>query len=470
MSPRPASHWSPGPVAAAVVGVTVLAVTWTRLYEGVGAGHIVALCAIAALPAAAAMAPRARSPIAAAAAAVAMFLILALALRASLRDLLTLDGQAWARAREILPDGLAQAAHTSLPVAASDAPDLVALLDVALAALAGVAVWQIVVRRRPVAGLVAVGVGLAYCWTVRPPDSPALAGVLALAGFVAVLALARWKGSLDARGTGRLGGTVALGGVALLVAVGLGSGPSQPGDGWWSWRDWDFGARSTAGPGAALDLAQSYGKLDWPSKPRVALTVTSDTARPLRAVSLEDFDGVAFTLADSQPSGATKVRDGTIVPDGRDSTPGEDVVQKVTLRSTTSKVIIASGRPQMVTGPFSGTADRVGDAIRVADALRPGQSYTVETRIPQATPAELTAAPPYDPGTVPSGTTRLRPTFWADPVEHAAVGRWRGSSRGGLARRLCAGARAGAAGGRWRGDALCGGQPHRGLPAQQLHL
>ncbi len=175
--------------------------------------------------------------------------------------------------REILPDGLAQAAHTALPVAASDAPDLVALLDVALAALAGVAVWQIVVRRRPVAGLVAVGVGLAYCWTVRPPDSPAVAGVLALAGFVAVLALAGWRGSLDPRGAGRLGGAVALGGVALLVAVGLGSGPAQTGDGWWSWKDWDFGARSAAGSGAALDLTQSYGKLDWPSTPRIALTV-----------------------------------------------------------------------------------------------------------------------------------------------------------------------------------------------------
>ena len=307
MSPRPASRGSTGPVAAAAVGVTVLAMTWTRLYEGVGAGHIVALCAIAALPAAAAIAPRARSPIVAAAAAVAMFLVLALALRASLGDLLTLDGQAWARVREILPDGLAQAAHTALPVPASDAPDLVALLDVALAALAGLAVWQIVVRRRPVAGLVAVGVGLAYCWTVRPPDSPAVAGVLALAGFVAVLGLAGWRGSLDPRGAGRLGGAVALGGVALLVAAGLGSGPSQPGDGWWSWQDWDFGARSTAGAGAALDLTQSYGKLDWPSKPRVALTVTSDTARPLRAVSLEDFDGVAFTLADSGGSGATQV-------------------------------------------------------------------------------------------------------------------------------------------------------------------
>ena len=405
-----------GPIAAAVVAVAVLAVAWERLYDGVGTGHVIALCAIAALPSAAAILPRGRSLVAAAATLGAIIVVLALALRLSPWDLLTWDARAWDGVRGILPDGLAQGSQAPLPVTHADHPALVALLDVTLAALAGVAVWQIIVRRRPVAALVAVGVGLAYCWTVEPPASPVLAGALALAGFVAVLALAGWRGSVDPRGLWRIGGAVTLGAVAVLVAAGLGAGPAKAGDGWWGWKDWDLGS-SASSSGRGLDLRQAYGKLDWPSAPRVALTVQTDTARPLRAVSLEDFDGVAFTLAETGSSNALPVRDGTITADAGDRTTGEDVEQRVTMRDASSQLVIASGRPERVSGPFSGRADIVGDSIRVDSPLSGGDSYTVQTRIPEATPADLTAAPSYDPSEVPAGSTRLRATFWGDPVD-----------------------------------------------------
>lgn len=405
-----------GPVGAAVVAVAVLAVAWTRLYDGVGAWHVVVLCAVAALPAAATAVPRVRSLAPAAATLAAIVVVLALAVRASVWDLLTWDAAAWEAVRGILPDGLAQGSEAALPIAPAAHPALAALLDVALAGLAGVAVWQIVVRRRPVAGLLAVGVGLAYCWTVEPPASPVLAGGLALAGFVATLALAGWRGGIEPRGAWRLGGAVALGAVAVLVAAGIGGGPAQAGEAWWGWKDWQLGS-SSAASGRGLDLRQEYGKLDRSARPRVALTVQADTARPLRAVSLDDFDGVSFTLAGTAGSDALVVSDGTITADAGDRTAGEDIEQRVTLRDASSQVVLASGRPERVTGPFSGTADIVGDAIRVSTPLSRGDSYTVQARIPQASPAALTAAAADDPAEVPAGLTRLRATFWGDPVE-----------------------------------------------------
>ena len=132
--------------------------------------------------------------------------------------------------REILPDGFAQAAHASLPVAGRRRPTLVALLDVALAALAGVAVWQIVVRRRPVAGLVAIGVGLAYCWTVRPPDSPALGGRPGARGVRGGARARRLAGLASIRGAPADWGAPSSSAVwRCVLAVGLGSGPAQGG-------------------------------------------------------------------------------------------------------------------------------------------------------------------------------------------------------------------------------------------------
>jgi transglutaminase-like putative cysteine protease len=409
-----------GPAAGAALAVLVLGVAWAGLYEDVAAGHVLALCAVAALPAAATRAPRLRVALTALAALAAAGLALGLALRRSPLSLLALDGEAWAEARAILPEGLRAGSDASLPVSPGEHPELVALLDLALVALAAAAAWQILARRRPVAGLVAVGVGLAYRWTVEPPGEPVLAGALALAALAGVLALASWEGGSAGRAARRAGGALALGGVAVAVAAGLGAGPAQAGDAWWSWKDWELGGGGD-GSGAALDLRQRYGKLDWPQTPRVAMTVESDRALPLRAVSLGEFDGIAFTLAEAVTGGPTPqplpVVDGAIeVGDGGEP-DGDPVAQRITLVGASSQVVLASGRPQRVSGRFGGSADLLGDGIRVEEGLDPGDRYSVRTSVPDPTPAELVAASEYDPGEVPAGATVLRPGFWARPVE-----------------------------------------------------
>ncbi len=406
-----------GVVLAALVAVAVLGVAWSGLYSRVGAGRIALLLLVACLPALAALAPRRRGPLVAAAAVAAVLGVLALALRVSPLALPLLDGGAWSALRGLMPDGLASGSESGLPVDPAAKPALVALLDVALAGLAGAAAWQILARRRPVAGLVLVGVGLAYRWTVEPPESGAAAGALALAALVAVLALAA-AGDLGAV-VRRAGGAAAFGAVTVAVATGLGTGPAQAGDGWWSWRDWEIGAAGEA-PSSGLDLRQRYGKLDWPATPRVALTVEADDPYPLRAVSLDDFDGVAFTLSDAGASEALPVVDSRILLPADPLTAGEaPVFQRIELRGARTQVLMSSGRPERISGPaIHGTADRVGDGIRLGEGLVPGDAYTVRTRIPRPTPALLGSAPAPAAvaGEVPEGATTLRPGYWDDEV------------------------------------------------------
>lgn len=416
----PSAHRGAGLVAAAALALVVLATAWAGLYQGVGGGRLVVLCLVGALPALAALVPRARPAAIAAGALIAIPVALALATRGSPWDLITLDREAWSAAGAILPDGLSAGSDSSLPVSPLDDPALVALLDAALVLLSAAAAWQIVVRRRPAAGVVIVGVGLAYRWTVEPPSSGAAAGAWALAALTIVLALSGWETGAGARPLRHLAGAVVLGGVTVAVAAGLGAGPAQAGDAWWEWKRWDLSGIGSDGAAGGLDPRQRYGTLDWPTTPRVALTVRTDRARPLRAVSLTEFDGVAFTLVETGGTDALSFDgDAILLPGG--GAGGTPVSQTVTLVDARSPIVLASGRPQRITGPFRGPADLVGDGVRLDSPLEPGDTYRVSTRIPRATPTDLVNAVPYARSEVPEGSTRLRPGFAGVPVE---IPRW----------------------------------------------
>lgn len=405
-------------VAAAALALAVLGVAWAGLTEGAGTWRPVALCALAAAPALATLAPRGGGPLALGAALAVAPAALALALRVPVTDLVSLDAESWGRARAVLPEGLREGADAALPLEPAELPALAALLDLALVALAAAAAWQIVARGRPVAGIVAVGVGLAYRWTVEPPGSGVAAGALALAALAGVLALASWERAPAGRVGGRIAGVAALGGAAALVAAGLGAGPAAADAAWWSWRDWEIGGRQ-AGAGAALDLRQRYGSLEWPETPRVALTVRSDRSPPLRAVALEEFDGVAFHLGDggSTPVRSLPIDSGTILVDDPPP-PGTEVVrQDVTLVGASTQVLLASGRPVTVTGPFGAEADLIGEAIRVEERLGPGDGYAVITALPSARPRDLLRIGRYDPAVAPPGATALRAGYWEPAVE-----------------------------------------------------
>ncbi len=404
-----------GPLLGAALAILILVTAWSGLFKDVGVAHLFALCLVAALPAIAALSPRAPGPATVVAAILALAFALGLALRRSAWDLLQLHGDAWSAAREILPQGMRQGSNAGLPVSPTERAELVALLDMGLVALAAAAAWQIVVRRRPVAGLVAVGLGLAYRWTVEPPAQAAAAGALALAALAAVLALASWEGGGADRAFRRVGGALVLGGASVALAASLGSGPAQAGDAWWGWKNWEVGGADRMG--ASLDFGQRYGILDWPDEPRVALTVDSPRALPLRAVSLDEFDGVSFAAAGGGGGRSQElpVADGVIRSGDAPQDLGDRLTQRVTMTASSSQLVLASGRPQRIRGPFAGASAILGDAVRVDERLQPGESYTVETLIPQPTPAELVAARAYSPIDTPAGETRLRATLWSDP-------------------------------------------------------
>ena len=414
-----------GPAAATALALAVLVVAWAGLYEGVRWPHLAGLCAVAALPAIAASTTRWRAPLVAAAVVVAVPTVLAMALRHSVWDYVSFDGPAWRDARAVLPDGLRTASSAGLPVSFEEHPELVALLDLALAALAATIAWQILARRRPVAALVALGVALAYRWTIEPPGAGALAGALALAAVAAVLALASWEGGSGEQAARRAVGAVALGGVAVLIGVALGAGPVKADDAWWGWKDWEVGGGEDR-EAAALDLSQRYGALDWPTTPRVALTVSSESNLPLRAVALEDFDGVAFQLADPA-TGSTgerlaQIRDNAIELDPGPGSDGPSVSQRVKLVGASSRVLLLSGRPRRIEGPFTGTARLAAGAVQLEQPLEPGDGYTARAVLPRPRPAELVNAGPYDPATIPASSTRLRGGYGGDPVDVPAWG------------------------------------------------
>ena len=243
--------------------------------------------------------------------------------------------------------------------------------------------------------------------------------MLALVVIAAILALASWEPEGSARPLRRAGGAAVLGGAAIALAAGLGTGPAQAGDAWWSWKDWDLGGTSAGS--ASLDLRQRYGVLDWPKTPRVAFTVSVTTPRPLRAVSLDGFDGEAFTLAQDSGTEAIPIEGGLIRPPAPplagSASGSEEVVQRVTMVGARTPIVLLSGRPESISGPFAGTADVVGDAIRVGTSLGPGDRYTVRTRVPQPSPTDLVNVRPLDASEAPEGATRLRPRLGGPPVD-----------------------------------------------------
>ena len=160
---------------AALVAVAALGIAWAPLVTDAAAPHVVTICALALLPVFASWAPAWRRAAVVAAGAIAVVLGAALALGIGPLALVA-TGDGWAALGGLLPDGLAAASTSNLPVSRAEVPALAALLDVALLGLAGAAAWQLTAGRTPVWAIVALGVGLAYRWTVLPPERPLLAG------------------------------------------------------------------------------------------------------------------------------------------------------------------------------------------------------------------------------------------------------------------------------------------------------
>ncbi len=388
---------------AALVAVATLGIAWAPLVTDAAAPHVVTICALALLPVLASWAPAWRRAAVVAAGAIAVVLGAALALGIGPLALVA-TGDGWAALGGLLPDGLAAASTSNLPVSRAEVPALAALLDVALLGLAGAAAWQLTAGRTPVWAIVALGVGLAYRWTVLPPERPLLAGTLGLAAVLAILALVGAPGTRG-RPARRLAAGTVVGGAVVLAALAIGAGPGRTDGAWLDWTSWEV-AGATTGSASALDLEQRYGQLDWSGEPRVVMRVASDRRRHLRAAALEGFDGVAFSLDYPGRYEELSAREGVVAVPDADRRFARAVRTGVALEGTRTNLLLSAGRPSRFVGDVGDRIDLLGESVRVQPALGRGDRYSVDAWVPDAGPDELLGAPP--PAGLPPHLTEVR--------------------------------------------------------------
>jgi transglutaminase-like putative cysteine protease len=386
---RALPHDVAGPVAAGGILVGLLATGWSGLWQDSPSGRLALVATLAFVPAIVRVVAGRRAMLWSALSAVAAALVvLGAAVGSTPVELVSGNGGTWGRLGDIIPEGLGKASATPLPLAAERAPALSSLLILVLAAAAALIAWQAIVARRPLAGVIATATGLAYRWTLVPPERVITTGLVTL--IVALIAF-RLGGpqrprNLTAPARAVLAGAIVVS-VAVLGSVGADRAPAS----WWNWRAWTFGTGT--GP-TSLDLSQRYGSLDWPEQPSVLARVEADEPIPLRLQALETFDGNSWVYS-AAPIGEDRVN-GSI--DLRPDLIGEPraVSQKITIENARTPWLPAGGRPAQVRGIGRRTVLLLNDgAVRVRPALAPDTTYDVDTYLPDPTPAQLVQSPAY---------------------------------------------------------------------------
>lgn len=379
-----------GPIVAAGLLLVLLATTWSGLWADAPRGRLALVTMLGAAPALVRIAPVRRAALWAALTAIlAAVCALGVAVGAGPLRVVTGDDDTWSALGDILPEGLGNASTTPLPLAPERAQALGGLLVLILCAAAALIAWQVIVARRPLAGIVVTAVGLAYRWTLVPPIRPVLTGAVTLAVALIVLRLAKPQrpAAMPAHGRAALLGAV-IAAIAVMFSAG---GDATPGA-WWNWREWDFGGGS--GAVSAINFRQSYGPLAYPDTPVVVARVQADQPMPLRALALEGFDGLSFTQTSSPLAVDTANGGVRLQPDARGTETS--VEQRITLTGLRTPWLLAGGRPASVRG--IGRRDVAildDDSLRVEPSLTPGSRYVVDTLVPSPGIRKLIDAGPY---------------------------------------------------------------------------
>lgn len=124
----------------------------------------------------------------------------------------------------------------------------------------------------------------------------------------------------------------------------------------------------------------------WLLKPgQVMFTVRSGRTEIQRLAVLDRFDGVTWS------STARFVPTGSRVPEGPAPDKKHEVEQRVTIRELPGVWVPAPDRPREVDG-LPVVADPDSGALAAAQPLRPGQTYRVDSVVPEWTARDLTAA------------------------------------------------------------------------------
>ncbi len=311
------------------------------------------------------------------------FLILATATDSSMVRLLMFRRAAWRAIASRIDDGVNGAATIAIPLPDDPGSHAVSATLVVLIAMTVFLIAAIgMVTRRPLAAIVTAAVALAYRWTLAPPAHPLLIGTVAAALSLAMFASLRKRPD---RTLGALARTTTLAGVVLLVAAAMSAGAGS--NAWWNWRSWSWNGAN--GGGSTLSIEQRYGPLDFPDDPVPLLRVTTDSLTPLRAVTLDEFDGAAFTTGVDGNSSPVPVIDGasSLNPSAR------GVVRNTTiaLSDMSSKWVFSGGTPTRITGLGRRALLRYDDdgSLAATPDLSKGTTYSVTTVTPDPGPDRL---------------------------------------------------------------------------------
>jgi transglutaminase-like putative cysteine protease len=369
--------------------VGLLATGWAGLWRDSPSGRLALVATVGVAPAIVRVLAGRRAALwAAISAGLAGVVALGAAVGATPVQVVTGDGGTWEQLGDILPEGLGRASAIPLPLAVERAPALSALLVLVLAGAAALIAWQAIVARRPLAAVIASATGLAYRWTLVPPDRVVIAGLVTL--VIALIAF-RLSGPRRPRTRTAPARAVLAGTIVTLVAM-LGSvGADRAPASWWDWRNWTFGTGK--GP-TSLDLNQRYGPLDWPDQPSVLARVEAEEPIPLRLQALETFDGNSWIYS-AAPIDETRTDDRIAF---RPDLSGEtrEATQTITIDNARTPWLPAGGRPSQVRGLGRRTVITLTDgAARIRPALAPDTTYEVDTYLPDVTPAQLVQSTPY---------------------------------------------------------------------------
>ena len=182
---------------------------------------------------------------------------------------------------------------------------------------------------------------------------------------------------------------VALGGLSLPVAAALDA--QKP---WIDYRAWTwFGSGSTV----TFDWTHRYGPLQWPRDGTTLLNVKSDHPHYWKAETLDFFDGVRWARGQTsdaiqsigRPSPATADKHWNYYEWNRKW----DDHLSFSVRALSSDLLVGAGTPYHVQG--AGLATTAADGTtHLADPLHQGDTYSIDTYVPDPTVAQMRGAPP----------------------------------------------------------------------------
>jgi transglutaminase-like putative cysteine protease len=223
-----------------------------------------------------------------------------------------------------------------------------------------------------------------------------LASVLLFVLFISVARreeTANWLAGRKGPGSkSLLGRGVALGALAVVVAVVV--GPDLPGAGSapiFNWRAKDNGPSSRTTISPLVDIRnrlvdQSDNEL---------FTVQSTSPGYWRITALDKFDGKIWSSVGTyKPAGGS-------LPNGvRSRAPSNAVTQKYAISGLSSIWLPAAYRPTHLDGIKKVRFDPESSSLLTDAETSNGLTYSVESALPQLTPAELGTAPPVLPQSI----------------------------------------------------------------------